>query len=150
MCCLSSVVCTPPSECKMIFGGIRINFQKNLRSLLTCSGWNCVPLKIPEPHPEPHSVTVSGCRVFADVSSYGCWDETVGRVCAPWFFVWSQQRFGVTDIKVPSARHSSRSWTNRVIALRQISVTALFYLEDSRGIRPRRREESGGARPRAG
>ena len=29
------------------------------------------------------------------------------------------------------------SWTNRVIALRQISVTALFYLEDSRRIHPR-------------
>ena len=37
------------------------------------------------------------------------------------------------------------SWTNRVIALRQISVTALFYLEDSRKIHPQRREESGGA-----
>ena len=29
------------------------------------------------------------------------------------------------------------SWTNCVIALRQISVTALFYLEDSRRIHPR-------------
>ena len=29
------------------------------------------------------------------------------------------------------------SWTNPVIALRQISVTALFYLEDSRRIHPR-------------
>ena len=29
------------------------------------------------------------------------------------------------------------SWTNHVIALRQISVTALFYLEDSRRIYPR-------------
>ena len=37
-------------------------------------------------------------------------------------------------------------WTNRVIALRQISVTALFYLEDSRRIHPGRREERGGAR----
>ena len=43
----------------------------------------------------------------------------------------------------PSARHSSRcvtalgSWTNRVIALRQISVTAPFYLENSRRIHPR-------------
>ena len=36
----------------------------------------------------------------------------------------------------PSARHRSQSWTNRVIALRQISVTALFYLEDSRRIHP--------------
>ena len=42
------------------------------------------------------------------------------------------------------------SWTNHVIALRQISVTALFYLEDSRRIHPRRREESGGARQRVG
>ena len=32
----------------------------------------------------------------------------------------------------------------RVIALRQISVTVLFYLEDSRRIHPQRREESGG------
>ena len=37
----------------------------------------------------------------------------------------------------PSARHRSQSWTNRVIALRQISVTALFYLEDSRRIHSR-------------
>ena len=56
----------------------------------------------------------------------------------------------------PSARHSSRcvtalgSWTNRVIALRQISVTALFYLEDSRRIHPRRREERGGMSQHAG
>ena len=42
------------------------------------------------------------------------------------------------------------SWTNHVIALRQISVTALFYLEDSRRIHPRRREESGGARQHLG
>ena len=59
----------------------------------------------------------------------------------------------------PSVCHSSRSWTGRVIAvrsrtecviaLRQISVTALFYLENSRKIhlqgvracRPKRREE---------
>ena len=37
----------------------------------------------------------------------------------------------------PSALHRSQSWTNRVIALRQISVTALFYIEDSRRIHPR-------------
>ena len=42
------------------------------------------------------------------------------------------------------------SWTNHVIALRQISVTALFYLEDSRRIHPQRREESGGTRQRVG
>ena len=48
----------------------------------------------------------------------------------------------------PLARHSSlRSWTNRVIALRQISVTVLFYLEDSRRIHPWRIEESGGVCP---
>ena len=29
------------------------------------------------------------------------------------------------------------SWTDHVIALRQISVTALFYLENSRKIHPR-------------
>ena len=32
------------------------------------------------------------------------------------------------------------SWTNRATALRQISVTALFYLEDSRRVRERERE----------
>ena len=56
----------------------------------------------------------------------------------------SQQRFGVTDIKAPSAVTALGSWRDRVIALRsrkdhvialrQISVTALFYLEDSRKI----------------
>ena len=52
----------------------------------------------------------------------------------PWFFVLSQQRFGATDIKALGA--SQVSWTKHVIALRQISVTALFYLEDSRRIHP--------------
>ena len=37
----------------------------------------------------------------------------------------------------PSARHSSGSWTYRATALRQISVTAPFYLEDSRSTRAR-------------
>ena len=46
----------------------------------------------------------------------------------------SQQRFGVMDIK--ALRASLGSWTNRVIALRQISVTALFYLENDRRIHP--------------
>ena len=46
----------------------------------------------------------------------------------------------------PLVCHNSRVWINCVIALRQISVTALFYLEDSRRIHPRRREESGGER----
>ena len=81
------------------------------------------------------------------------------QVYVPWFFVLSQQRFGVMDIKALGvSQHVTAlgSWTNRVIALRQISVTGLFYLEDSRGMHPRsvracqpketRREESGGAR----
>ena len=55
--------------------------------------------------------------------------NSVTRVYVPRFFVWSQQRFGAL-----------RSWTNRVIALRQISVTALFYLEDSRRERERERK----------
>ena len=83
----------------------------------------------------------------------------VTRVCVPRFCVSSQQRFGVTDIKAPSACHSSRvldrpcyvivlrSRTDRVIALRPISVTALFYLEDSRkihlqGVRAHRSKDS--------
>ena len=49
-------------------------------------------------------------------------------------FVSSQQRFGVTDIKAPSACHSSHVSTDHVAAIRQISVTALFYLGDSRKI----------------
>ena len=53
----------------------------------------------------------------------------VTRVYVPRFFVSSQQRFGAMDIKALGAL---RSWTNRATALRQISVTALFYLEDSR------------------
>ena len=71
---------------------------------------------------------------------------SVTWVYVPRFFVSSQQRFGVTDIKAPSVCRSSqlRSWIDCVIALRsrmghvislrQISVTALFYLENSRKI----------------
>ena len=62
-------------------------------------------------------------------------DGCVTRVYVPRFFVSSQQRFGATDIKALGAT-ALGSWTNRVIALRQISVTALFYLEDSRRIHP--------------
>jgi len=57
------------------------------------------------------------------------------QVYVPWFFVLSQQRFGVMDIKalgVSQRVTALGSWTNRATALRQISVTALFYLEDSR------------------
>ena len=56
----------------------------------------------------------------------------------PQFFVSSQQRFGATDIKALGASQlSGLGQTVCVIALRQISVTALFYLEDSRRIHPR-------------
>ena len=41
----------------------------------------------------------------------------VRQVYAPRFFVSSQQKFGVTDIKAPSVGHSSRR-TDRVIALK--------------------------------
>ena len=51
--------------------------------------------------------------------------------------VWSQQRFGVMDIKAPRCVTALGSWTDRVIALRQISVTAPFYLENGRKIHPR-------------
>ena len=84
--------------------------------------------------------------------SHGTIDVT--RVYVPRFFVSSQQRFGVTDIKAPLGVAALRSWIDcvialrsqmdRVIALRQISVTAhvtaLFYLEDSRKNPSSRRE----------
>jgi len=77
-------------------------------------------------------------------------------VYVPRFFVSSQQRFGATDIKALGASQLSGlgqtvlqllgktalgSWTNRVTALRQISVTASFYLEDSRRIQDSKRRE---------
>ena len=61
----------------------------------------------------------------------------VMQVYVPPFFVSSQQRFGAMDIKALGALGS---WTNRATALRQISVTALFYLEDSRRESERERE----------
>ena len=60
----------------------------------------------------------------------------VRRVYAPQFFVSSQQRFGAMDIKALGGVTALGSWTSCVIGLRQISVTALFYLEDSRRIHP--------------
>ena len=56
-------------------------------------------------------------------------------VYVPRFFVLSQQRFGATDIKALGVSQLS-GLGQTVIALRQISVTALFYLEDSRRIHP--------------
>ena len=92
-------------------------------------------------------------------------DPTVTRVYVPRFFVLSQQRFGVTDIKAPSAcrssqvldrpYYSSQVWMDHVIALRQISVTALFYSEDSRkihlrGVRAHRSKDTRRAPQRTG
>ena len=61
----------------------------------------------------------------------------VMRVYVPRFFVSSQQRFGVKDIKAPRRVTALRSWIDRVIALRsqmdhvitlrQIRVTAQCY-----------------------
>ena len=47
----------------------------------------------------------------------------------------SQQRFGVTDVRALGVSQRG-SWTDRVTALRQISGTALFYLESSKKIHP--------------
>ena len=69
-------------------------------------------------------------------------------VYAPWFFVSSQQRFGLTDIKAPSACHSPQvldrpCYSSQVSkgpcyssekSVLQFNVTALFYSEDSRKI----------------
>ena len=60
----------------------------------------------------------------------------VMRVYVPRFFVSSQQRFGAMDIKALGGVTALGSWTSCVIGLRQISVTAPFYLEDSRRILP--------------
>ena len=50
----------------------------------------------------------------------------------------SQQRFGVTDVKALSmSQLFGLGQTVFVIGLRQISVTALFYLENRRKIHPR-------------
>ena len=48
----------------------------------------------------------------------------------------SRQRFGVTDIKALGASQLSVLGQTCDIALRQISVTALIYLENSRRIHP--------------
>ena len=51
--------------------------------------------------------------------------------------VLSQQRFGETDIKALHVSQLSGLGQTVLQLLRQISVIALFYLEDSRKIRPR-------------
>ena len=65
-------------------------------------------------------------------------DICVMQVYVPRFFVSSQQRFGATDIKALGALGS---WTNHATALKQINVTAPFYLEDSRRIQDSKRRE---------
>ena len=60
----------------------------------------------------------------------------VMRVYVPRFFVSSQQRFEAMDIKALCA--SQLLGLGRTV-LRKISVTALFYLEDSRRERERER-----------
>ena len=73
---------------------------------------------------------------------------SVRQVYVSWFLSRHNNDLGWRTLK-PSERHSSSvlnkpclgSWTNCVIALRQISVTALFYSGDSTRIRPWRREE---------
>ena len=78
------------------------------------------------------------CWVFFFTPPWSTWHVgSVTRVYVPQVFVSSRQRFGVTDIKAPSACHSSqvlidrvialRSRMDPVIALRQISVTAQCY-----------------------
>ena len=62
---------------------------------------------------------------------------SVMRVCVPRFFVSSQQRFGAMDIKALGASQLLGLGQTVFIALRQISVTALFYLEDGRRIHTR-------------
>ena len=59
----------------------------------------------------------------------------VRQMYAPWFClvttkIWSNRHLS------PRCITALGSWTNRVIALRPISGTALFYLEDSRRIHP--------------
>ena len=61
-------------------------------------------------------------------------------VYVPRFFVSSQQRFGATDIKALGASQLS-GLGQTMLQLRQISVTAPFYLEDSRRIQDLKRRE---------
>ena len=76
------------------------------------------------------------------------------RVYAPRFClittkIWSDGHYSPQRITAPG------SWTDRVIALRQISVTALFYLENSRkihlqGTRARQTKRKGKSAPAHG
>jgi len=68
------------------------------------------------------------------------WFESVTQVYVPQFFVSSQQRFGATDIKALGASQLS-GLGQTMLQLRQISVTAPFYLEDSRRIQDSKRRE---------
>ena len=56
------------------------------------------------------------------------------QVYAPWFLSRHNKDLEWRTLKPPWRVTALRSLTDHVIALRQISVTALFYLEDSRKI----------------
>ena len=66
---------------------------------------------------------------------------SVTRVYIPWFFVSSQQRFGATDIKALGASELSGLGQTVLQLLGKHSVTAPFYLEDSRRIQDSKRRE---------
>ena len=71
-----------------------------------------------------------------------CSGEFFRGVYDPWFLSHHNKDLEWWTLKPPRHVTALGSWTDcviahRVIALRQISVTALFYLEDSRRIRPR-------------
>ena len=96
------------------------SFSKYLSNKLTCTFNISYPLE--------------NCTSF-----WAMWlFDFVTRVYVPRFFVSSRQRFGATDIKALGVT-ALGSWTNRATALRQISVTAPFYLEDSRRERERKK-----------
>ena len=67
--------------------------------------------------------------------------RSVTRVYVPWFFVSSQQRFRVTDIKALGASQLSGLGQTMLQLLGksvlQLRATALFYLDNNRKIHPR-------------
>ena len=71
-----------------------------------------------------------GKRFFKSVTRVLC----SSVLCLVTTKIWSNEH------ESPQRVTALGSWTNRVIALRQISVTALFYLEDSRRVREREKK----------
>ena len=93
----------------------------------------------------PRELSLSWASAVLGVFRGGCLSQVkpesrhhrMSRECMLLGSVSSQPRFGVTDIKAPSAVHSSRvldrdvalrSRADRLIALRQISVTGLNFI----------------------